>query len=265
MPDRILGETCGDLRWRAVLSARSGSASDDVSGEPVYGPLVAGPKAGRLVIGQFGQSLDGRIATPSGESKYLNGAGGLAHLHRLRALVDGVIVGVATVAADDPKLTVRLVAGTNPARIVIDPNGRIDPTARVLSEDGARRIVVTCIDTILSLPAGVEIIRIKRREGRFVPTEIISALAGAGLTQLLIEGGADTVSRFLQAGALDRLHVSIAPVLVGGGRSGVTLSNVQGLADCLRPRIEVHRLGEDILFDCAFHAADEGPTMPSSA
>jgi riboflavin-specific deaminase-like protein len=264
MPERVAGGGCDDARWRAIMAMRAGTAAEDMSGEPVYGPLVAGEKAGRLVIGQFGQSLDGRIATPSGESKYLNGVGGLAHLHRLRALVDGVVVGVATVVADDPMLTVRLVAGGNPARVVIDPNGRVHPSARMFAEDGARRIVVTCVDTRLEMPEGVEIIRLSRVEGRFAPGEIVAALASVGLPQLLVEGGAETVSRFLQVGALDRLHVSIAPVLVGGGRPGVTLSNVQGLADCLRPIIEVHRLGEDILFDCAFHGPGEGLMTPSS-
>ena len=84
-----------------------------------------------VVVGQCGQSIDARIATASGHSHYINGAEGLAHLHRLRALVDAVVVGVGTALADDPQLTVRRVAGPNPARVVIDPNGR-------LAADGAR-------------------------------------------------------------------------------------------------------------------------------
>ena len=227
-------------------------------------PLVASGRGSRMVIGQFGQSLDGRIATPSGESKYLNGAGGLSHLHRLRALVDAVVVGVSTVVADNPMLTVRMVDGANPARVVIDPNGRVDPLARMFVDDGTRRIVVTSERAEGRFERGIEIIRIADVDGRLPPQAIIAALAAAGLPQVLIEGGADTVSRFLQAGVLDRLHVSVAPVLVGGGRSGVTLSNVQGLADCLRPRIDVHRLGDDILFDCAFQLAGEAVTTTSS-
>ena len=81
-----------------------------------------------VVVGQCGQSIDARIATASGHSHYINGAEGLAHLHRLRALVDAVVVGVGTALADDPQLTVRRVAGPNPARVVIDPNGRLAPT-----------------------------------------------------------------------------------------------------------------------------------------
>ena len=74
-----------------------------------------------IVVGQIGQSLDGRIATPKGHSHYVNGDDGLAHLHRLRALVDAVVVGIGTVLADDPQLTVRRVSGPHPARVVIDP------------------------------------------------------------------------------------------------------------------------------------------------
>lgn len=229
---------------------------------PVYGPLVA-DDAGDLVIGQFGQSLDGRIATPSGESKYLNGPGGLIHLHRLRALVDAVVVGVSTVVADDPLLTVRHVAGKSPARVVIDPRGRVPQDARLFARDGARVVVVTGQATDVEFGHGVEVLRVAGETGRLAPDDILAALRGAGLRQILVEGGAETVSRFLESGCLDRLHVSVAPVLVGGGRSGVTLERVQGLADCLRPEIDVHRLGDDVLFDCRFERPLQA-TTPSS-
>lgn len=255
MPETVVALTPhGDI-WADLIAARRGMAAASLADVPVYGPLVAGGKASALVVGQFGQSLDGRIATPSGESKYLNGAGGLQHLHRLRALVDAVVVGASTAVIDDPFLTVRHVEGASPARVVIDPNGRVPRDVRIFAEDGPRRVIVTAEDTSITAGGGVEIVRIARHEGRLVPGAILAALRKIGLAQMLIEGGADTVSRFLEAGCLDRLHVSVAPVLVGGGRSGVTLNRVQGLADCLRPRIEVHRLGDDVLFDCAFETA----------
>lgn len=252
MPEGVGAQTSADVLWRTLLQARAGLMSAECAHVPVYGPLVADGPANRLVIGQFGQSLDGRIATPTGESKYLNGSGGLAHLHRIRALVDGVVVGASTVALDDPLLTVRMVQGPNPARIVIDPNGRVSPKARLFAEDGARRVVVTSTTSHVSLPDGVEIIRLDSVDGRLLPMAIVVALASIGLEQLLIEGGADTVSRFLQANCLDRLHVSVAPVLMGAGRSGLNLPECMSLADCLRPRMDVHRIGDDVLFDCEF-------------
>src|SRR5262249_27646232 len=92
------------------------------------GPLKTGLVDDLVVVAQIGQSLDGRIATVSGHSKYINGATGLAHLHRLRSLVDAVVVGIGTALADDPQLTVRLVQGPNPARVVIDPKRRLPAT-----------------------------------------------------------------------------------------------------------------------------------------
>ena len=111
--------------------------------QDLFGPLRASGKGGMIVVGQIGQSLDGRIATPTGHSHYVNGDDGLAHLHRLRALVDAVVVGIGTVLADDPQLTVRRVSGPHPARVVIDPNGKLPRNARVLADDGVRRIVIT--------------------------------------------------------------------------------------------------------------------------
>src|SRR5471032_3238267 len=109
----------------------------------LFEPLRTGMTDGLVVVGQIGQSLDGRIATESGHSKYINGPAGLNHLHRLRALVDAVVVGVGTALADDPQLTVRRVAGPSPARVVLDPRGRLPAGARLLAQDGSRRLVMT--------------------------------------------------------------------------------------------------------------------------
>ncbi len=252
MPDRVADRICDSGAWAAILAARAGAGVIESAHYPVYGPLVSAGRASRLVIGQFGQSLDGRIATPSGESKYLNGVGGLSHLHRLRALVDAVVVGVSTVVADDPLLTVRMVEGASPARVVIDPTGRVPRGARVFADDGARRIVVTDVGCDAAFPDGVEVVPVAGIDRGLPPAAIVAALANAGLRQLLIEGGAHTVSRFLQSGMLDRLHVAVAPVLIGGGRAGISLCDINTLSDCLRPKIDVHRLGDDVLFDCQF-------------
>ena len=95
--------------------------------EELFGPLRHGRVDELVVVGQIGQSIDGRIATVTGHSHYINGPAGLAHLHRLRALVDAVVVGVGTALADDPQLTVRRVTGPQPARVVIDPAGGCRP------------------------------------------------------------------------------------------------------------------------------------------
>ena len=137
--------------------------------EYIFGPLREGAIDDLVVVGQCGQSIDARIATPSGHSHYINGEAGLAHLHRLRALVDAVVIGVGTAIADDPQLTVRRVNGPSPARVIIDPNGRLPSTARVLASDGIRRLVVTGVDTPTRLPNGVEIVPLAADERRACP------------------------------------------------------------------------------------------------
>nr|WP_284701344.1 RibD family protein [Rhodoplanes tepidamans] len=207
-----------------------------------------------MVIGQVGQSLDGRIATIGGRLEYINGAEGIAHLHRLRAVVDAVVVGVGTAKCDDPQLTVRHVAGPNPARVVIDPNGRLDADARLLADDGTRRIVITSAAAAMRLPDGVERLALPDIGGRLDPAAILAALAAAGFRRILIEGGADTLSGFLAAGCLDRLHVVIAPIILGSGRPSCTLPAIADAEDALRPRVKTVPLGDEVLFDCDLSA-----------
>src|SRR5450755_3550683 len=111
--------------------------------EELFGPLRHSRIDDLVVVAQIGQSLDGRVATETGHSHYINGPAGLAHLHRLRALVDAVVVGVGTALADDPQLTVRRVSGPHPARVIIDPGGRLPAGARMFAADGVRRLVLT--------------------------------------------------------------------------------------------------------------------------
>jgi riboflavin biosynthesis pyrimidine reductase len=188
--------------------------------------------AGKCVtIGQLGQSLDGRIATLSGHSHYINGSEGLAHLHRLRAVVDAVVVGANTVRLDDPQLTVRHVDGPNPVRVVIDPRRTLPATARAFAADGISRV----------LP---EI------GGLFAPAAILEALAARGLRRVLIEGGAQTVSHFLAAGCLDRLHIVVAPVILGSGIPGLVLPAIARMNEALRVPMHIRALGDEVLFDC---------------
>src|SRR6476661_3560818 len=161
----------------------------------LFAPLRHGTVDDLVIVGQIGQSLDGRIATASGHSKYINGPAGLAHLHRLRALVDAVVVGVGTAIADDPQLTVRRVAGPQPARVVIDPNGRLGNKARVFSEDGVRRLIITAEGVRPRFGRGVEIVEVPAANGEIAPAAILAALAERGFGRILIEGGAHTVSR----------------------------------------------------------------------
>ncbi|MEQ1651892.1 MAG: RibD family protein [Hyphomicrobium sp.] len=212
-------------------------------------PLVSACPDKPYVLAQLGQSLDGRIATPTGESRWINRDCALDHVHRLRANVDAVIVGIGTVVADDPYLTVRRVVGGHPARVVIDPNARMSPDARVLADDGIRRIVV-CGEARDSLH-GSEVLVVGRNGALLDPAAIVSALYALGLKKILVEGGASTISAFIDAGVVDRLHVLVAPVILGSGTTGLSLKAIQGLDEARRPRTAVHVLEDgDVLFDC---------------
>lgn len=207
-----------------------------------------------LVVGQLGQSLDGRVATESGHSQYVNGPGGLVHLHRLRSLVDVVVAGVGTAIADDPQLTVRRVSGPQPARVVIDPKGRLCADARMFADNGVRRLLITEERTRCTAPAGVEVITLPKIDGQFAPSAILAALAGCGMRRMLIEGGADTISRFLVAGCLDRLHVMVAPIILGVGGPGIVLPSLDRADQAPRMPVRVHKIDDDVLFDCDLSA-----------
>lgn len=255
VPRTLTGDEPAAQGWAAVPGLfRTEGADLAPPWHELFGPLRAGAVDGLMVVGQIGQSLDGRIATESGHSHYINGPEGLAHLHRLRALVDAVVVGIGTVLADDPQLTVRRVAGPHPARVVIDLGGRLPANARLLADDGVRRIVVTAQGTRARLPAGAERLALPAERGHIAPAAILAALAACGFRRILIEGGANTVSRFLAAGCLDRLHVVVAPVLLGSGAAGIALAPVARMEDALRPPMRAHILGDEVLWDCDLSA-----------
>lgn len=220
-----------------------------------YLPLLAP----QLVIGQLGQSLDGRIATANGHSHYVTGPESLLHLHRLRALVDAVVVGAGTVLADDPQLTVRHCPGPNPLRVVLDPLRKLPTHRRLFCDGQAPTLVLAAVPAAVPATVPVPVPAANRAEtallsvaddgSGFAPAEVLSLLAARGAHRILVEGGGITVSRFLAAGALDRLHVVVAPMLIGSGRPGLTLPAIDHLDQALRPAHRRESLGEDVLYE----------------
>ncbi|MEO0823210.1 MAG: RibD family protein [Pseudomonadota bacterium] len=204
------------------------------------------------VIGQLGQSLDGRIATPTGASKYINGQEALGHLHRIRARVDAVIVGVGTAIADNPQLTTRHVPGPNPARVVIDPNGRMPADLALLRDDAAPVIVITCEGR--ETPPGTEQLVLPcDGTGHIAPDAMIAALALRGYIRLLVEGGAETLARFINGRMVDELHLMVAPIVLGSGKTGLNLAPIAELSEALRPRVQTMRFADgDMLCVCEF-------------
>lgn len=216
----------------------------------MFAPILNAPVDRPFVVAQLGQSLDGRVATLSGESHWINGPAALDHLHRLRAHVDAVVVGVGTIVADDPQLNVRRVDGPQPVRVIIDPRGRLPASARCLTVGDKPCVIVS--DRERPVPTGAEMLIVTpSSEGRLAPSAIVQALFARGLTKILVEGGAATVSDFIAAGMIDRLHILVAPMILGSGIQGLSLPPIGNLAEALRPETAVHVLdGGDVLFDC---------------
>lgn len=250
----------GDIRgrveaqWRAVLAHRRSAPLGSLGAgeiEALYGPLCAIEPGQSFAIAHLAQSLDGKIAAATGASRWISGDEDLCHTHRLRALADAVIVGADTILHDDPLLTVRRCSGPNPVRVIIDPRRKLPPHHQVFTDRGARTIVITNCES----PHGftdVETLVLARDGAVIPPPAIKQALAARGLHWLFVEGGGVTISNFLRAGCLDRLQITVAPLLLGSGKPSLTLPEIAEPSLGLRPPIRRLSLGADTLFECIF-------------
>ena len=225
----------------------------------LYLPICAASADRPLTVGHLGQSLDGFVATNSGDSHFVNDALNIVHLHRLRALCDAVVVGGATVRSDDPRLTVRRVSGDNPVRVVIDPRGELDGTQQVFIDQAADTLWVTLDDEPCNLGKKRPISRPGSRtqqlrlaadaNGKPDLQALLDALHARSCHAVLVEGGGITVTRFMHAGLLDRMQIAVAPLFIGQGRAGLRVAAQPRLQDCLRPAHRLYRMGTDVLFD----------------
>jgi len=271
-----------DTAWIAVLAAaRSTERLTQVQGwsaslphdDPrralveLYLPICRAGADRPITIGHLGQSLDGFIATHAGESRWVTGQENMIHMHRLRALCDAVIVGAGTVAADDPQLTTRLVAGANPLRVVLDPTRRLSDRHRVFNDASAETLYVCGRSQVRpgeTRFGSATVIGVDECPDDIDVGAVIRLLRARGCARVFVEGGGVTVSAFLEARLLDRLHVAIAPLLIGDGRPAIRLSPPAALVDCHRPRYRVFRMGPDVLFDCDLTSGDRGADEPSN-
>jgi diaminohydroxyphosphoribosylaminopyrimidine deaminase / 5-amino-6-(5-phosphoribosylamino)uracil reductase len=248
-----------DAQWRVLLACRRGATVLPGAGilAELYGPLCAIPPGQDFAVAHLAQSLDGRIATASGASRWISGEEDLHHTHCMRALADAVLVGADTILHDDPLLTVRRCAGKHPVRVVIDPERKLGPRHQVFTDPSTPTFVIAAEDSACGSDLGIaELLRLPRTEGVIAPAAIRRALAERGLHWLFIEGGGVTISHFLRAGCLDRLQLTVAPMILGSGRPSVTLPEIAAPKQGLRPQIRRVALGQDVLFECIFGGPD---------
>jgi len=251
-------EACVAVRdgdgWRAA----PGGTPDARAMLDLYLPVCGASAARPVTVAHLGQSLDGYIATDSGDSYYVTGPDNVLHLHRMRALCGAVIVGAETISMDDPRLTVRLAAGPNPLRVVLDPRRRLAPAYRVFSDGEAPTLLICAEDRFDPADARngrAEVLGIPAPAGRLALDVLLDRLHARGIYSVFVEGGGATVSHFLQADLLDRLQIAIAPLVTGHGRPGIRLVARHHLGECLRPAHRIFRMGGDVLFDCDLRRA----------
>jgi diaminohydroxyphosphoribosylaminopyrimidine deaminase / 5-amino-6-(5-phosphoribosylamino)uracil reductase len=235
----------------------------------LYLPICSATRARPMAVGHLGQSLDGFIATHAGESQYVTGPENILHLHRLRALCDAIVVGAGTVAADDPQLTTRHVPGPSPLRVILDPTRRLGDHYKVFSDESAETIYVCARSQLRDGETHfgrAAIVALEDNAAGVDVTGLVRLLHDRECKRIFVEGGGVTVSAFLAADMLDRLHIAIAPLIIGDGRPAIRLPPPSSLSDCPRPRYRVFKMGGDVLFDCELKPRapqEEQPALPA--
>ncbi len=216
-----------------------------------------------LVTLKFAQTLDGRIATATGDSKWISSEPFRRLAHRLRAVNDAVMVGIDTVLADDPRLTVRLVKGRNPSRIILDSRLRLPPDAGVVkNREAAPTIIATTShadDKKIAYwrEVGIEVLVTREDEaGKVDLKHLLGILGERGISSVLVEGGAGVITSFLRQNLADKAVIAIAPKIMGKGVAAVGELNRREVSQTLKLSFnKIYRMGEDLVVEARFNPA----------
>lgn len=219
------------------------------------------------VVLKYAQSLDGRIATSTGDSRWISGESERVASHALRAACDAVMVGVGTVVRDDCRLTVRMVPGPSPVRVVLDSTLRIPLTAAILDPEAATVILTTERSSPIrrqALVARHVAVRVTESgaDGVDLPSAL-RVLRSMGIRSLLVEGGAGLITSVLSAGVVDRVIVGVAPRILGAGTDAVGDLGVDAVREGVRlANRSVHLVEEDLLL--AWDVVPAGHAAPAA-
>ena len=219
-----------------------------------------------FVTVKFAQTLDGRIATATGHSQWISSPESRKLAHTLRARSDAVVVGIGTVLADDPELTVRHVRGRNPIRIVLDSKLRVPLDARIVTgKDAAATIIATtpaADDTKLAdlRERGIEVMTVAADIlGGIDIARLLPALGRRDITSVLVEGGSRTITSFLRLGLADRLVAFVAPKIIGSGTETVGDLDIATIDRAITITFErTYRLGGDLVIEARLNEGKDG-------
>ncbi len=200
-----------------------------------------------FTVSHFAQSLDGRIATGNGDSKWIGCNDNLLHAHRMRALCDGILIGAGTLRTDRPALTVRHAEGADPTRIVVGRAAADDLECMLAAGPGP--VLVIGGEGDGPLPPQVERLDLPRRNGRIATAALLAALYQRGILSVYVEGGSATTSAFLAEGTLDIVQLHLAPLVLGAGIPSFSRPPVHAVADAMRFAGHFYRpVGDGVMF-----------------
>lgn len=208
----------------------------------------------------YAQSLDGRIATATGDSRYISCPATLRLAQRLRRDNEAILVGIGTVLRDDPELSCRLRGCASPLRVVLDSRLRLPPDSTIARTAERLPTIVFCAQGTVEErrerleKRGLRVIALPADgQGRLPPREVLAALGREGVASVFVEGGGRVITSFLKDGLVNRMVVVVAPLLIGEGIAAVGELGVRDLAEALRPRCRrVRRLGCDRVWELDF-------------
>jgi len=251
---RVTGRGIAILQESGILTVVGEGESEAIKVVEAYRKFVT--TGAPFVTAKFAMSLDGKLATRSGDSKWITGDKARMYVHGLRATTDAIMGGVNTVLADDPQFTARDEAGVplsrQPLRIVVDSRARTPPGARLLSEPGQALIAVgeaapTECDVLTA--TGAEVVPVPAADGSIDLEALMRHLGGRQITSVLVEGGGTLLGALLDRGLVDKVVALVAPVILGGCQAPTPVAGegVEKLSDALRlDRVEVECLGKDV-------------------
>jgi diaminohydroxyphosphoribosylaminopyrimidine deaminase/5-amino-6-(5-phosphoribosylamino)uracil reductase len=208
------------------------------------------------VHAKWAMTLDGKIATRTGDSKWISGSESRALVHAQRGRMDAIVVGIGTVLADDPLLTARPPGPRTPVRVVLDSRGRLPVTSRLAATTGETpTLIVTAGEppserAVALRRAGCSLLGLPGEQGRPAITALLEELGRRRMTNVLVEGGADVLGSFVDAAAIDEVHVFVAPMLLGGAaaKTPVAGRGAEKVAEALRlTGWDVQTIGGDVL------------------